>query len=289
MLRMRVVGFSLVANAVRLDFPVLEALRSILPLCDELVVNVGPSQDGTLDLVHSLGDARLRVIEGRWDPGLGGAVLAVETERALAACRGDWAIYIQADEVLHESGLPRLRSVMEETRGNPDVEGLLVDFVHLYGNTEWQGTGRAWYRREVRVVRPGSDTHSYEEAQGFRAGSSQRKLRARRTGATYYHYGWARPMEALKAKRDADNALYYAGASRRRPVTSRLAWDVGVRRFGGRHPGLMRDWIASRRSRMSEGFAPRAWDARRVALLMSSGIERLTGWRPFEFTNYIEV
>jgi glycosyltransferase involved in cell wall biosynthesis len=286
---MRVVGFSLVANAVRLDFPVLEALRSILPLCDELVVNVGPSQDGTLDLIRGLGDARLRVIEGTWDPGLGGAVLAVETERALAACRGDWAIYIQADEVLHESGLPLLRSAMEETRGNPRVEGLLVDFVHLYGNTDWQGTGRTWYRREVRVVRPGSDTHSYEEAQGFRAGSSHRKLRARRSGATYYHYGWARPMEALNAKREVDNALYYAGASRRRPLAPRLAWDVGVRRFGGAHPGLMRDWIASRRGRMSEGFVPRAWDARRVALLLSIGVERLTGWRPFEFTNYVEV
>jgi hypothetical protein len=286
---MRVVGFSLVANAVRLDFPVLEALRSILPLCDELVVNVGPSQDGTLDLVRGLGDARLRVIEGRWAPSLGGAVLAVETERALAACRGDWAIYIQADEVLHESGLPLLRSAMEQARANPHVEGLLVDFVHLYGNTDWQGTGRAWYRREVRVVRPGRDIHSYEEAQGFRAGSSHRKLQARRSGATYYHYGWARPMEALRAKRETDNALYYAGDSRRRPVNSRLAWDGGVRRFGGGHPGLMRDWIDSRRSRMSEGFAPRAWDARRVALLVSIGIERLTGWRPFEFTNYVEV
>jgi len=286
---MRVVGFSLVANAVWLDFPVLEALRSILPLCDELVVNVGPSQDGTLELVRSLGDPRLRVIEGSWAPALGGAVLALETERALAACRGDWAIYIQADEVLHESGIPLLRSAMESARGHPRVEGLLVDFVHLYGNTEWQGTGRSWYRREVRVVRPGSDIHSFEEAQGFRAGPSRRKLRARRSGATYYHYGWARPMESLQAKRDVDNTLYYAGAPRRRPLTSRLPWDVGLRPFSGRHPGLMRGWIDSRRGRMSDGFAPRAWDARRFALLVSLGIERLTGWRPFEFTNYVEV
>lgn len=286
---MRIIGFSLVANAVRLDFPILEALRSILPLCDEVVVNVGPSGDGTLELVRSLEDPRLRIIEGGWDPAPGGAMLAVETGRALEACQGDWAIYIQADEVLHESGLGPLRSAMEGARGDAQIEGLLVDFVHLYGNTEWQGTGRAWYRREVRVVRPGSDAHSFEEAQGFRAGPSHRRLRARSSGASYYHYGWARPVEALAVKREIDNALFYQGKPRRGPVTTHLPWDVGLRPFGGRHPEVMRRWIAARRERMSAGFVPRPWDARRVALLLSLGIERLTGWRPFEFTNYVEV
>jgi len=286
---MRVVGFSLVANAVRLDFPVVQALSSILPLCDELVVNVGPSSDGTLDLVRSLADPRLRVLEGRWDPSLGGALLAAETQRALDACRGDWAIYIQADEVLHESGLPALRGAMEQALMDRRVEGLLLDFVHLYGSSHWEGTGRGWYRREVRVVRPQSDIHSFEEAQGFRVGVSHRKLRARPGGATYYHYGWARPIDILRAKRDNDNVLYYRGERRRAPIGPRLAWDVGLRPFRGSHPALMRPWIAARQDRVSQGFAPRAWDLRRLALMASLGVERLTGWRPFEFTNYVEV
>jgi glycosyltransferase involved in cell wall biosynthesis len=286
---MRVVGFSLVANAVRLDFPVVQALSSILPLCDELVVNVGPSSDGTLDLVRGLADSRVRVLEGRWDPGLGGAMLAAETQRALDACQGDWAIYIQADEVLHESGLPALRAAMQQALEDRRVEGLLVDFVHLYGSAQWQGTGRAWYRREVRVVRPGGDTHSFEEAQGFRAGAAHRKLGARPSGATYFHYGWARPIEILRAKQHSDNQLYYRGERRRSPVGSRLPWDVGLRPFDGAHPALMRQWIAARRDCVSEGFGPRAWDLRRLALMASLGVEWLTGWRPFEFTNYVEV
>lgn len=286
---MRVVGFSLVASAVRLDFPVLEALRSILPLCDEVVVNVGPSNDGTLDLVRSLADPRLRVIEGAWDRANGGAVLAVETQRALEACRGDWAIYIQADEVLHEAGRENLRTAMAEARDHRRIEGLLVDFVHFYGSTDWAGRGRGWYRREVRVVRPGSDVHSFEEAQGFRAGASHRKLRARRSGATYYHYGWARPLTALRAKREADNRLYYGGAPRRLPVPDRLPWEVGLHRFAGTHPAGMIGWIAARRARMSDGFSPRHWTPRRLAMLASLLVERVTGWRPFEFTNYTEV
>ncbi|MDH4130892.1 MAG: glycosyltransferase family 2 protein [Gemmatimonadota bacterium] len=285
---MRVAGFSLVSNAVALDFPILESLRSLLPLCDELVVNVGPSSDGTLELVRSLDDPRLRLIEGEWDATLGGRMLAVETQRALEACRGDWAIYIQADEVLHEDGIDSLSAAMADRRGDPGTEGLVVDFVHFYGSADWVAGGRAWYRREVRVVRPGGSAVSHAEAQGFRRRDGAR-LRARPSGATYHHYGWARPMSVLAAKRVADNALYYGGEARRAPVGERLPWEVGLRRFAGTHPRVMREWIAARRASMSPGFAPSRWTRRRLALLAALGIERLTGWRPFEYRNYVEV
>jgi hypothetical protein len=285
---MRVVGFSLVSSAVQLDFPILESLRSILPLCEELVVNVGPSPDGTLDLVRSLDDPRLRIIEGRWDPSLGGRVLAVETQRALDACRGDWAIYIQADEVLHEAGVELLRAAMSGNRADTRVEGLLVDFAHFYGSADWVAGGRAWYNREVRVVRPGGSIVSHAEAQGFRRGDGSR-VRARRSGATYHHYGWARPVAVLAAKREADNALYYGGASRRSPVGERLPREVGLARFEGTHPQVMDEWIRARRGAMSGGFTPIRWNRRRVALLAALGLERLTGWRPFEYRNYVEL
>ena len=285
---MRVVGFTLVSSAVRLDFPILESLRSILPLCEELVVNVGPSSDGTLELVRSLGDPRLRILEGRWDPSLGGRVLAVETQRALDRCHGDWAIYIQADEVLHEAGREPLRSAMADARDDARVEGLLVDFVHFYGSADWVAGGRAWYNREVRVVRPGGAIVSHAEAQGFRRRDGSR-IRARRSRATYHHYGWARPMAVLAAKREADNALYYAGAARRAPVGERLPQEVGLSRFAGSHPQVMEGWIGARRDAMSNGFAPIRWTRRRLALLAALGLERLTGWRPFEYRNYVEV
>jgi glycosyltransferase involved in cell wall biosynthesis len=285
---MRVAGFSLVSSAVALDFPILESLRSVLPLCDELVVNVGPSDDGTLDLVRTLDDPRLRLIEGEWNASLGGRMLAVETQRALDACRGDWAIYIQADEALHESGLDSLQAALRDNLTDSRTEGLLVDFVHFYGSADWVAGGRAWYRREVRVVRPGGETVSHAEAQGFRRRDGSR-IRARRSGATYYHYGWSRPMAVLAAKREADNELYYGGEGRRTPIGERLPWEVGLSRFGGTHPLVMREWIAARRASMSPGFAPNRWTRRRLALLAALGVERLTGWRPFEYRNYVEV
>ena len=69
----------------------------------------------------------------------------------------------------------------------------------------------------------------------------------------------------------------------------RDAWDVGLAPFRGRHPAVMAGWIAARRQAMAETFAARRWDGRRLALLASLGIEQLTGWRPFEYRNYVEV
>jgi hypothetical protein len=286
---MRVVGCSLVADAVRLDFPVLEALGSILPLCDELIVNVGPSEDGTLDLVRSLDDPRLRIIEGRWDRTQGSAVLAVETQRAIDAARGDWAIYIQADEILHEDGVDPFRSALRQAHADRRTEGLLVDFLHFYGTPEWVGASRAWYRREVRAIRLDAGLRSRGDAQGFRVGAAARRVRARASGATYCHYGWARPLDVLRLKQADDDRLYHGGAGQRSALPERLPCDVGLRRFTGRHPARMGPWIAARRERMSPGFAPRRWDARRLSLLATLMIERLTGWRPFEYRNYVEL
>lgn len=286
---MRLSAISLVQNAVKLDFPLLEALRSVLPLCDELIVNVGPSTDGTRELVESLGDPRLRILEGAWDRGQGAGVLAIETQRALDAATGGWAIYIQADEVLHEAGLEPIRRALAAADGDARVEGLTADFVHFYGGPDWIGTGRAWYRREARLVRTGIGVQSFRDAQGFRVGPSSRRIRTRRSGATFHHYGWARPMIALRAKREADNALYHGGAARRSPIGGALPWEVGLRRFTGTHPAVMQQWLVRHTPEWGSEFLPSSWNARRVAILASLGIERLTGWRPFEYRNYVEL
>ncbi len=49
----KISGFTIVRNAIKLDFPVEASIRSILPVCDEVVVNVGRSEDETLELVRS--------------------------------------------------------------------------------------------------------------------------------------------------------------------------------------------------------------------------------------------
>src|SRR2546422_517984 len=141
-------GFTVVRNAVRLDYPIVPALRSILELCDEVVVNVGKSDDDTRDRIAAIGDPRIRIIDAVWDLSRGSAVLAEETDRAMRACRGRWGVYIQADEVLHETGAAILKDKVREWDGDQRVEGLLVDYLHFYGDVDTIATNRHWYRRE---------------------------------------------------------------------------------------------------------------------------------------------
>lgn len=282
-------GFTIVRNATRLDFPLEPSLRSLLPAVDELVVVVGASEDDTLDRVRAIGDPRMRIVESVWDRGRGIAMLADETERARQACTGDWGIYIQADEVLPDGGAERLRAVIRRVHDRAEVEGVLVDYLHFYGGFDTVAANRSWYRRECRAIRLGAHTgiHSFRDAQGFRVGSDDRRIRCVSSGVTMHHYGWARPAWALHAKREEDRAIYpwRQGQDPARPL---LPWIPGIRPFRGAHPTVARDWIDARRT-ADRLIAPRRWQGHHAKLLLSLWVERATGWRPFEFRNYTLV
>ena len=282
----KVSGFTIVRNAIKLDFPVEASIRSILPICDEVVVNVGRSDDDTLDLVRSIADPKIRILETEWDMSGGNSVLGRETHNAMKACRHPWGVYIQADEVLHERGAELLADAIQRYDGNPRVEGLLVRYLHFYGGFDTIATHRRWYRREVRAVRlaPELDIRPYQGAQGFRVGPGHRKIRAQLTDAEMFHYGWARPTQALREKRDLGRTMYpWRDADVSRPL---LAWIPGIRPFTGSHPAVAHRWIEARRHDPERVIEPRHFQWGFLRYYLSSAIERLTGVRVFEFRNY---
>lgn len=285
----RISGFTIVRNAIKLDFPVEASIRSILPVCDEVVVNVGRSEDDTLGLVRSIGDPRIRILETEWDMSRRNTVLGAETLRAMRACSHPWGIYIQADEVLHETGAAELAAAVRQHDADSRVEGLLVRYLHFYGGFETVATHRRWYRREVRAVRldPALDIRPYQGAQGFRVGPDHRRIRARLTGAQMFHYGWARPAQALREKRELGKTMYpWRNADERLPL---LAWIPGIRPFEGSHPAAAREWIEQRSEDPERVIAPRRFEWHHLRYYVSGWIERLTGVRVFEFRNYTIV
>jgi hypothetical protein len=284
-------GFTIVRNAVKLDYPIVPAIRSILDLCDEVVVNVGRSEDATRELVAGIGDPRVRILDTVWDFSRGGGTLAFETNRAMAACGGTWGVYIQADEVLHETGAAVLRERMQECADDARVEGLLVDYLHFFGDFDTIATDRHWYRREVRVVRLGTDVRSYSDAQGFRVGAAARRLRARMTGARMFHYGWARPPHSMRNKLVASQEIFTEAVDRlaARATQETLNWTPLLRRFAGAHPEVVAPWVAARRGGAGRAVGPRRLRLAHVRLYLSDWIERLTGARLFEYRNYVEV
>jgi hypothetical protein len=208
----------------------------------------------------------------------------------MRACRHPWGIYIQADEVLHERGAEELAAAIAHHDADRRVEGLLVRYLHFYGDMDTIAVNRRWYRREVRAVRldPALEIRPYQGAQGFRVGPEHRKIRARLTGAEMFHYGWARPTQALKAKRETNRVIYPWSREReaRRPL---LPWFPGLTRFRGTHPAVAREWVDARRHDVERRVEPPHFQAEFLRFYASDIIERLTGARIFEFRNYTVV
>ncbi|WP_128544687.1 glycosyltransferase family 2 protein [Larkinella soli] len=287
---MKVSGFSFIRNAVLYDYPIVEAIRSILPICDEFVVAVGKSEDDTLNLIRGIDSPKIRILETVWDDTLreGGRVLAVETDKALAAVSPDtdWAFYIQGDEVLHEKYLPVVRAAMEQHQDDRRVEGLLLKYLHFYGSYRYVGDSRRWYRREIRVVRNTGNVASYRDAQGFRT-RDNRKLNVRLIAATMYHYGWVKPPEKQVRKLGNFGRYWHSDEHMDRLRQELTDFDYStvdsLALFDGTHPAVMQPRIG----RMDWQFD---FDIRQKRLSPKNRvlkvIENLTGRRIGEYRNY---
>lgn len=208
---MKVSGFSFVKNAVQYDYPVIESITSILPLCDEFVIAIGDCDDGTRELIESMEEPKIRIIDTVWDETLreGGKVLAAETNKALKEISkdADWAFYIQADEVVHEKCLPAIKEAMLQYKDDDMVDGLLFNYLHFYGSFDYIGASSNWYTHEIRVIKNNTSIYSYKDAQGFRKNDNE-KLQVKAIPANIHHYGWVREPEAMQRKQTNFRSLY---------------------------------------------------------------------------------
>ena len=248
---MKVCGFTFIRNAVKYDFPVVEAIKSVLPVCDHFVVAVGNSKDNTREIIEQIYPGKITVVDTVWDESLkkGGAVYANETNKAFDAIPSDydWCFYIQGDEVLHEKYLDSVRKSMAENLGKNDVEGLLFGFRHFYGTYDYVGDCRHWYRNEIRIIRNDKSIRSFRDAQGFK--KKGKILKVRRTDAEIYHYGWVRHPQFMQQKIDAVRQFYDGipvEAAQKLAIEKEFNYscnyDVLVR-FEGTHPAVMQDRI----------------------------------------------
>ncbi len=241
---MKVSGFTFVRNAVKFDYPIVEAINSILPLCDELVVAVGNSDDDTLGLIRSIGSTKIKIIETVWDDSLreGGTVLAAETDKAFSAIspKSDWAFYIQADEVFHENDLSTIRLAMEKYVDDKNVEGLLFNHINFYGTYDYYANSRKWNKKEIRVIRNLRSINSWKDAMSFRIGKE--KLRVKFVDAMIYHYGWVKAPSTQQKKRESFNKLWHNDVNENIDTSSLFDYSKidSVAKFTGSHPSVMK-------------------------------------------------
>jgi len=249
---MKVSGVSFIKNAIKYDYPIKEALQSILPICDEVVVAVGQSEDNTRELVKSI-DPKIKIIDTMWDETLreGGRVLADETNKALKSVSkdSDWIFYIQGDEVIHEKYHDAVVKGMKSNMDNDQVNGLLFKYLHFYGSYEFIGASSNWYAHEIRVIKNDPSIYSYRDAQGFRM-KNNKKLKVKEIDAYIYHYGWVKDPRAMQGKMETFNKLYHDDEWMEKNIVKRDSFDYSfinaLNRFEESHPEVMKDRILSK-------------------------------------------
>lgn len=239
-------GFTFLRNGVKLGFPFEASIRSILPLVDEFVIALGAGEDDTVARIHALAasEPKLRILDTLWNERMAerGFVYAQQKMIAQYACTGDWAFYLEGDEVLHEGELAAIRASVDQHHGNPEVEALVFDYLHFYGSPQWLAVSPAWYRRECRLIR--NTIRSYAPDGQFWVVMDRhrqgRHPKAALANAHIYHYGHVRRLDYMQAKMD-QVSKYWS----HQPPKMRYSIDPqALRPFTGTHPACMADWLA---------------------------------------------
>lgn len=288
---MKICGFSFVRNAVKLDYPVVESITSILPIVDLFIVSVGNCDDGTLQLIESIGSPKIKIVPSTWDESLkeGGQVLAVETDKALAhvPAEYDWAFYLQADEVVHEKYLDTIVQAASLYANDKKVQGLLFHYIHFYGTYDYVGDSRRWYKHEIRLIRNNGNISSYRDAQGFRT-KQNKKLTVKKIDAEIFHYGWVRHPSKQFEKNLNFRALWHGVDYKIPTYKEEIHFDFlkdadSVERFIGTHPAVMQQRIAEKNWTADFDTTKKRFSFKDSKLYR---IEKLTGKRLFDYKNY---
>ena len=285
-------GFTIVRNAIKFDYPIVESIRSILQVVDEYVIAVGDSEDETLKLIQSINSPKIKIIETVWDEKLrsGGKVLAEETNKALDAISADtdWCFYLQGDEIVHEKYYDEILNSCSKYLNDKKVEGLLFKYKHFYGSYDYVGDSRKWYRNEIRIIRNQKAIRSYRDAQGFRKNGE--KLKVKKVDAFIYHYGWVKDPSSQSEKQKNFHQMWHDDEWIKNNVSEADEYDYSIidslQKFEETHPEAMKDRLQKMNWDFHFDIAKKKFKIKDWLLYR---FERLTGIRLFEYRNYKQV
>ncbi len=246
---MKVSGFTFLRNAQRLGYCFVESIHSILPIVDEFIIALGPSDDETEAMILQIGDPKIRILHTQWnerirnDLKVKGFIYGQQKSIALFNCTGDWAFYLEGDEVVHEDDLPNIQEAMRRHLDNPQVEALYFNYIHFQGNRNTYVWCPGTYRTAPRILR---NTIPAWAPKGlfFIVLDTQKKGRypkAAAANARIFHYGFVRSPVQMALK----HAAVYKYWSNTLPADYDYAEidPYVLRLFAGSHPEVMAQWL----------------------------------------------
>ena len=251
---MKVSGFTFIRNGSILGYPFIESIKSILPICDEFVIAVGKSDDDTLSKIRAIKSKKIRIIETVWNENMQdrGFVYAQQKMIAQYNCTGDWAFYLEADEILHEDDLPKIYAAMKLYLNNPEVEALTFNYKHFFGSPDWLAISSAWYKTECRIIR--NSIRSWApDGLYFVVMDKNKKGRypkAALLDVPIYHYGHVRSIAAMQEKNKRVGKYW----KHDHPLFNGYQIDPqALVAFQGNHPSIVKSWL---KNEAEKNFTP---------------------------------
>jgi len=287
---MKITGVTIIKNAILNDYPIVEAICSILPVVDEMIVSIDKGEDDTDTLIRSIDSAKIKIVYSEWDMNLrqGGTVLAVETNKALQYVSDDtdWVFYIQGDEVVHEKYHANILASTRKHLDNKKVEGLLFNYVHFYATYDYIGDSRRWYNKEVRIIRHKRNITAYRDAQGFRL--NNKKIKVKQIDASVYHYGWVKsPAQMIAKHKNVGRFWFEESEEWQNYLKTEGVYDFSdydsLTTFTDTHPQVMHKRVTNQNWKLDIDISKKKFKLTDRFLYW---FEKKTGIRPFDFKNY---
>jgi hypothetical protein len=172
-------------------------------------------------------------------------------------------------------------------KDDPRVDGLLFHYKHFYGSYDYVGIAPRWYRNEIRIVRKNKNIYSYRDAQGFKK-DNNKTLNVKQVNALIYHYGWVKHPAKMQKKINGFVQLYREDTPENTIKADEFDYSNidALSRFEGTHPEVMRVRIERMNWQFDHDISKRNLSFKyRFKML----VEKLTGYRIFEYRNYNKI
>ncbi len=215
---MRISGFTFIRNGTLMGYPFIESIKSALPLCDEFIAVACESSDNTKQKLEELSDEnpKIKIIYSDWNvKRKSGAILSEKTNIAIKNISGDYGLYIQCDEGLHEKDYEGIIETLERNLNNNEIKGFVFDYIHFFGgyfSYAKKTEKKFFYDKEVRIIRNDGTVFSWGDAMGFKDINGMKinieNKNAVELNARVYHYGRAKNPIGMYNKDKEMERLY---------------------------------------------------------------------------------
>jgi glycosyltransferase involved in cell wall biosynthesis len=242
---MKISGFTFIRNGSILGYPYIESIQSLINLCDEVIVAVGNSDDDTLTQIRKLNSNKLKIIETQWNEIITDRGYTYAQQKLIAQfnCTGDWAFYLECDEIIHEKDIPLIKQSLLENLHNKKVEAFVFNYHHFYGDINTIACSPRWYKKAPRIIR--NTLRSWAPDGLFWLIMDKNKKgrypKAKLINCYLYHYGHVRLIKNMDEKNK--RVEKYWGKNPKKFETYANIDSSTLYKFEDTHPKIINNWL----------------------------------------------